>query len=65
MKLPADSTSADNGYWVKVPGDSLFDALLKHFKSPRIIAEDLGDINDEVINLREKYSFPGNESDSV
>ncbi len=58
-KLPANSTSADNGYWVKVPGDSLFDALLKHFKSPRIIAEDLGDINDEVINLREKYSFPG------
>ena len=58
-QLPPNSVSAQGGHWVHVPGNRLFDTLFETFENPKIIAEDLGDVSDEVIELRNKYNFPG------
>ena len=58
-KLPPDSDSAKDGKWETVPGNRLFDTLFDTFENPKIIAEDLGDISDKVIELRNKYNLPG------
>ncbi|MDF5720448.1 MAG: 4-alpha-glucanotransferase [Rhizonema sp. PD37] len=51
--------TAINGEWIKAPGEQLFEAIkLKLGKLP-VMAEDLGDITPEVIELRDKYEFPG------
>ena len=42
-----------------VPGELFFNKLLSHFSAAKIIAEDLGDIDKDVINLRNKFNFPG------
>ena len=58
-KLPANSVSAQAGHWEHVPGNRLFDKLFETYENPKIIAEDLGDITADVIELRNKYNFPG------
>jgi 4-alpha-glucanotransferase len=58
-EIPVAEATAANGHWVKVPGVALFDALLKHFGSLPLVAEDLGHITPAVHALRERYGFPG------
>ena len=56
--IPADSTTAKNGKWVKGSGD----AILKQITSKvqlEIIAEDLGILTPEVTALKDKYKLPG------
>ncbi len=57
--LSSESTSAMNGKWKSVPGELFFNELLNQLPSSKIIAEDLGDIDNDVINLRDKFKFPG------
>ncbi len=58
-QIPADSETAVDGQWVEVPGESLFDHLLREFGRLPFIAEDLGIITSEVVALRERYHLPG------
>ncbi|HCW54619.1 MAG TPA: 4-alpha-glucanotransferase [Clostridium sp.] len=57
--VPNGEKTARNGTWVKGPGMKLFDALNKQFKDLKIIAEDLGFLTKETIELKEKTGFPG------
>jgi 4-alpha-glucanotransferase len=58
-QIPAHEKLAVFGRWVKGPGASFFKVLAKRFKSLPIIAEDLGEITSDVIELMKKFSFPG------
>ena len=58
-EIPAGSKTAEFGKWVKGPGKDLFDALYKHFGDLPFIAEDLGVMTPDVIELRERYQLPG------
>ena len=50
---------AEKGEWEKVPGELLFKTLKNHFGKLPFLAEDLGEITDDVVELREKLGFPG------
>lgn len=58
-EIPASETTAVNGRWVPAPGDDLFNALLQARGELPLIAEDLGVITPDVIELRKKYKLPG------
>ena len=58
-EIPAGSKTAEKGRWVNGPGKDLFDALYKHFGDLPFIAEDLGVITPDVVELRERYHLPG------
>ncbi len=47
------------GEWVDVPKEELFGEIFKNIKNDRIIAEDLGIIDDSVRNLLKRTGFPG------
>lgn len=51
--------NAINGEWVKVPSTELFEAILNDKNKNRIIAEDLGIIDDGVRELLKHTGFPG------
>lgn len=57
--IPSKEKTAENGAWVKGPGERLFDALRAALGELPIIAEDLGVITPEVLALRDRYNFPG------
>ena len=56
--IPADE-KATEGKWEKGPGIEFFDALKKLYPDANIIAEDLGDIDDDVRKLVKDTGFPG------
>ncbi len=58
-KIPAQCPTAVEGEWVEAPGYEFFDILLKEYPDADIIAEDLGDMREEVYQLRDHYGFPG------
>jgi 4-alpha-glucanotransferase len=58
-EVPADAPDAINGKWVVGPGSKLFDAFEKAFPHLPIIAEDLGLITPDVVELRDKFKLPG------
>lgn len=58
-EIPYEAEDARAGSFKKGPGIDLFDQARKEFGELQIIAEDLGFITDEVIELREKTGFPG------
>jgi 4-alpha-glucanotransferase len=58
-QIPGDAATAQKGKWVKAPGDKFFKTLKKHLGELPIIAEDLGLITKSVIELRDKFNFPG------
>ncbi len=57
--VPAESNTAKCGKWVKGPGMDFFREVNKKFKSPAIIAEDLGEIDEKVHKLLADTAFPG------
>jgi len=57
--IPYGSETAETGEWKKGPGAEIFQAIEKSIPNLPIIAEDLGDLNKEVIELRDKLGFPG------
>ena len=57
--VPAGEKTAIHGEWLPAPGNKLFSALLEEFGELPFIAEDLGIITDDVVQLREKFLLPG------
>jgi len=58
-EVPAHETTAMNGRWMPGPGASLFEAFENAFLHLPIIAEDLGVITQDVVELRDKFKLPG------
>jgi 4-alpha-glucanotransferase len=58
-QIPAYEKLAVFGRWVKGPGASFFNVLARRFKQLPIIAEDLGEITPDVVELMKKFDFPG------
>lgn len=58
--IPYGEETAINGEWISAPGINFFTHLeaTLGYHLP-IIAEDLGEIDDSVIELRDKFGFPG------
>jgi len=58
-EVPASEETAVHGRWVVGPGQSLFDQLTQEIGTMNLIAEDLGVITDDVIELMNHNGFPG------
>ena len=58
-EVPANDSTAINGRWIPGPGAKFFDALKDALGDLPIIAEDLGMITPDVIELRDKFGLPG------
>jgi 4-alpha-glucanotransferase len=58
-EIPASEPTAVVGRWVKGPGTKFFRAMRKELGDLPIIAEDLGVITPPVVQLRERFDFPG------
>lgn len=58
-EIPAGAPNAIEGKWVPVPGEELLDALQQSFPYLPILAEDLGVITPDVVELRDKFRLPG------
>jgi 4-alpha-glucanotransferase len=58
-EIPATEPTAMNGQWRRGPGLALFEAVHAELGALAIIAEDLGDITDDVTRLRLDCGFPG------
>lgn len=57
--IPYGSKTAVTGKWKKGPGIEFFKTIEKTLPNLPIIAEDLGDLNEEVLKLRDDLGFPG------
>ena len=57
--IPADAKTAKDGKWVKGPGRKFVDMARKLAGENLIIAEDLGDITEDVVKLVDYSGFPG------
>lgn len=57
--VDSSEKTAKNGVWLKGPGMDFVNVIKKGNEDKLIIAEDLGDITDEVRELVEKSGFPG------
>ena len=57
--VPASAKTAKEGKWVKGPGRALINAIREEAGDKLIIAEDLGDITEEVVSLVNYSGFPG------
>jgi 4-alpha-glucanotransferase len=58
-EIPAASATAVGGRWLPGPGKALFDAIACELGPLTIVAEDLGHITPDVIELRDRCGFPG------
>ncbi len=58
-EIPASETTAINGRWVPGPGAAFFAAIQAQLGYLPIIAEDLGLITPDVLELREAFGLPG------
>ncbi len=57
--VPKDAKTAADGRWVTGPGEKLVDVIRECAGDRLIIAEDLGDITDDVRELVKYSTFPG------
>ncbi len=57
--IPAEAETAKEGEWIDGPKMDFFKPVLERFGESRIIAEDLGIIDDEVVKLVKQTGFPG------
>ena len=58
-EIPANDKTALNGRWAPVPSQDFFSALVKRFPDFPFIAEDLGFITPDVIEVMENFKLPG------
>jgi len=58
-QIPQKEETAINGKWVEVPGQEMLAKLFEHFHALPLVAEDLGVITDEVIELKRTFNLPG------
>ena len=57
--VPAGDATARNGKWIKGPGMKLMNAIKRKLPKLELIAEDLGFLTQEVLDLRDESGFPG------
>jgi len=57
--VPAESENAKSGEWKQGPAYDFVDMVKKDFPEKLIIAEDLGDITPDVVELLDYSGFPG------
>ena len=57
--VPGNEKTAIHGTWEAGPGSDLFKVLTKELGHLPFVAEDLGDIDDEVYRLRDEFGLPG------
>lgn len=57
--VPADHETAIDGRWVPGPGQAFLDAVRAAFPDLPIIAEDLGDLDEQVLALRDDNGLVG------
>ncbi len=57
--VPYGEKTAVKGEWVPAPGKELLKAIFDTFGNVPIVAEDLGVITPDVIELREEFNLPG------
>ena len=58
-QIPHDDETAVNGSWVDVPGREMLSELFETYHHFPLIAEDLGVITDQVIELKTDFNLPG------
>ncbi len=58
-EIPSSCPTAMEGRWVSAPGKQLFEAIERALGKVPIVAEDLGLITPDVIELRDDCGFPG------
>ncbi|NTV37432.1 MAG: 4-alpha-glucanotransferase, partial [Anaerolineaceae bacterium] len=58
-EVPADMPTAEKGRWVPGPGADVFNAIKNALGDLPLIAEDLGEITPDVVELREQFQLPG------
>jgi 4-alpha-glucanotransferase len=58
-EVPARCPTAREGRWAPGPGKALFTAIEQALGKLPIVAEDLGLITPDVIDLRDRFGFPG------
>lgn len=58
-EIPAGNETAEIGKWVPGPGAEFFETILSELGSLPIIAEDLGEISNDVYELRDQFNLPG------
>lgn len=57
--IPAAAADARSGQWVASPGDALLRKIAKIVSADRLIAEDIGYITKDVVELRDRFGLPG------
>jgi 4-alpha-glucanotransferase len=57
--VPFGEETAINGTWIKAPGSEMIRTVLDALGDLDIIAEDLGLITPDVVELREEFNMPG------
>jgi 4-alpha-glucanotransferase len=58
-EVPASADVATNGRWVEGPGRAFFEVVAEALGGLPFIAEDLGEITDDVVELRDSLGLPG------
>jgi 4-alpha-glucanotransferase len=58
-EVPANMPTAELGKWMPGPGADIFETIQSQLGSLPIIAEDLGKITEDVIELRDQFNLPG------
>jgi 4-alpha-glucanotransferase len=58
-EVPAGEETAINGQWVEGPGAAFFETIQQELSDLPIIAEDLGEITPDVIEMRNRFNLPG------
>ncbi len=58
-EIPADASTAREGHWEKGPGMDLMGRVRELYPENRIIAEDLGILDEDVYALRDSSGYPG------
>lgn len=57
--IPYGDTTARNGQWIKGPGMDFVNAVKAQLPGLKLIAEDLGFLTQEVLDLRDNSGWPG------
>jgi 4-alpha-glucanotransferase len=58
-RVEGGAKNAVKGEWIAGPGIELFDVLKRELGELWLVAEDLGDVGDNVYDLRDKLGLPG------
>ncbi len=58
-KIPASCPTAIEGEWIEAPGYEVLDTLKEKIPGVNLVAEDLGDLRPEVLELKDHYHLKG------